>query len=48
MSYNTYEWSQITKKYAGQHIMHMGTVNLEIFLRTLFLRNFAYAKFREN
>ena len=26
----------------------MNTVNSEIFARTLFSRNFAYAKFREN
>ena len=26
----------------------IGTVNLEIFARVLFSRNFAYAKFREN
>ena len=26
----------------------LNTVNLEIFVRVLFLRNFAYAKFREN
>ena len=28
------------------HLLY--TVNSEIFTRTLFLRNFAYAKFREN
>ena len=27
---------------------HSNTVNSEIFARTLFSRNFAYAKFREN
>ena len=29
-------------------VVHLGTVNSEIFMRVLFSRNFAYAKFREN
>ena len=28
-------------------VVQLGTVNLEIFARALFPRNFAYAKFRE-
>ena len=29
-------------------VVRLGTVNSEIFVRVLFLRNFAYAKFRES
>ena len=32
----------------GRHYFQDNTVNSEIFARTLFSRNFAYAKFREN
>ena len=31
-----------------RHKVSLCTVNSEIFARTLFSRNFAYAKFREN
>ena len=32
----------------GRYSLEKNTVNSEIFARTLFSRNFAYAKFREN
>ena len=46
--FGIFDDQQKTKIDASKEELIANTVNLDIFARTLFLRNFAYAKFREN
>ena len=46
--FNSYRLNESIKYSTALLFSIMCTVNSEIFVRTLFSRNFAYAKFREN